>query len=141
MLNDSSALFELSDLDPLANQQALAFLATSTDGVLVVDADWRLLHLSSNSERTLNKTRAELHGKNLWEEFPAAVATRFFSEYQRALKEHVSVTVEDYFALRDRWYEAHACPFQSGLLIYFRDVTERKRAVAAAQSLLVEDGE
>ena len=134
MLNESSAWFELPELDPLANQQALAFLATSTDGVLVVDAGWRLIYLSPNSERALNKTRAELIGKNLWEEFPASVATRFFSEYQRAMKERVSVTVEDYSAARDRWYEAHASPFQSGLLIYFRDVTERKRAVEALRA-------
>lgn len=131
MLTDPSVSLELPDLDPIANQQALAFLATSTDGVFVVDADWRLIYLSPNSEHTLKRTRAELIGKVLWEEFPASVNTRFFSEYQRAMKERVSVTVEDYSVARDRWYEGHASPFQSGLLIYFRDVTERKRTVEA----------
>ncbi|MBS1809011.1 MAG: PAS domain S-box protein [Acidobacteria bacterium] len=131
MLNDPSASFEPVEFDPIVHKQALAFLATTTDGVFVVDADWRVVYLSPNGEITLQKTRAEIFGKNLWEEFPASVQTRFFVEYQRAMKDRISVTVEDYSVARERWYEGNASPFQNGLLIYFRDVTERKRTVEA----------
>ena len=131
MLNHPSTSFEPADFDPIANPQALAFLATSTDGVFVVAADWSLTYLSPNSERSFGKPRAELIGKKLWEEYPAARNTRFFTAYSRAMKERVNVTVEDYFAADDRWYEGQASPFQSGLLICFRDITERKHAEAA----------
>jgi PAS domain S-box-containing protein len=131
LLNQNPALpsFGLADFDPIANQQAIEFLAASTDAVFVVDEQWQFVYLSPHSEIRLQKTRAELIGKNLWEEYPAAVNTRFFTEYHRAMQERVSVNCEAHYALRDRWYEGHAAPFQNGLLIYFRDITERKRAV------------
>ncbi len=130
MLNQNPALlaFGVADLDPLAHQQAIEFLATSTDAVLVVDAEWRLIYLSPNSERSFGKARAELMGKQLWDEYPGAHNTPFFTEYHRAMHERVSVVVEAYYAPRERWYESHASPFQGGLLIYYRDITERKRA-------------
>lgn len=131
MLTDPPVSFELSDFPPLANQQALALLETSTDGVFVVDADWRFVYLSPNSEVSFRKTRAELIGKSLWEEYPATLNTRFFTEYHRAMKERISVSTEDYDPSEKQWYEGHASPFQSGLLIYFRNITARKRAEAA----------
>ena len=133
MLNQNPALidFGLADFEPIANQEAIEFLAASTDAVFVVDAQWRFVYLSPHSEKSLRKTRAELMGKSLWEEYPAALGTKFFSEYQRAMQERVSVTLEEYYAPWERWYEGHASPFQNGLLIYFRDITERKRAIEA----------
>ena len=136
MLNQNPALlsFGLADFDLIANHQAMEFLATSTDAVFVVDAQWRFIYLSPHSESSLRKPRAELIGKNLWEEYPAALGTKFFTEYNRAMQERVSVTFEEHFAPWDRWYEGHASPFQSGLLIYFRDITERNRADEALRA-------
>lgn len=133
MLNQNSASVDISltDFEPIVNQEAVELLATSTDAVFVVDAQWRFIYLSPNSENSLRKTRAELMGKSLWEEYPAARDTKFFTEYQRAMQERVSVTLEEHYAPWNHWYEGHASPFQSGLLIYFRDITERKRAEVA----------
>ncbi len=133
MLNQNPALisFGLDDFDPIANQQAIEFLAASTDAVFVVDVQWRFVYLSPHSESSLRKPRAELMGKNLWEEYPAALGTKFFTEYNRAMQERVSVNFEEHYAPWDQWFEGHASPFQNGLLIYFRDITERKRAVEA----------
>jgi PAS domain S-box-containing protein len=133
LLNQNPALisFGLADFDPIANQQAIEFLAASTDAVLVVDAQWRLVYLSPHGETSLRRPRAELMGGNIWEEYPAAVGTRFFTEYNRAMHERISVNFEEHYAPWDCWYEGHASPFQDGLLIYFRDITERIRAVEA----------
>jgi PAS domain S-box-containing protein len=118
----------LPDFDPIAHQEAIAFLETSADAVFVLDANWRFIYLSPNSETSLRRSRTELIGKTLWDEYPAMLGTAFFTEYSRAMNERVSITVADYYAPRDRWYEAHACPFQGGLLVYFRDITARQQA-------------
>ncbi len=133
MLNQNPTLisFGLAHFDPIANQQAIEFLVASTDAVFVVDDQWRFIYLSPNSESSLQKSSTELIGKSLWEEYPAARGTQFFTAYNRAMQERVSVTVEEHYAPWDRWFEVQASPFQTGLLIYIRDITERKRAVEA----------
>lgn len=131
MPNQNPALisFGLAGLDPIANQQAIELLAGSADAVFVVNENWVCTYLSPNSERSMRKSREELIGKNLWEQYPTAIGTRFFTEYMRAMNERVSITVEEYYEPWDCWIESHASPFQNGLLIYFRDITDRKRAI------------
>jgi hypothetical protein len=44
------------------------------------------------------------------------------------MTENVQVTVEDFYPPLQKWYEARAYPSESGLSIYFSDVTERRTA-------------
>ena len=52
----------------------------------------------------------------------------FGRNYRRAMAEGAAVTFEDYFPPHRRWYEVHAYGSPEGLSVYFRDVTERRRA-------------
>ena len=47
--------------------------------------------------------------------------------FRQVSDQHVAVHFEYLFSVLDRWFEIHAHPAQnSGLTVYFRDVSERK---------------
>jgi len=86
------------------------------------------LHLlNPTAEKLLRREAGELLGRNLWEEFPDARGSIFEVNYRKAVTEHVPVEFEEFYPPLQTWFEAHAYPYEDGLSVYFRDVTERKR--------------
>ena len=51
--------------------------------------------------------------------------------YHEALATGRAVTLEEYYPPLETWFEVRAYPSADGLSVYFRDVTERKRAEEA----------
>jgi PAS domain S-box-containing protein len=99
-----------------------------TDAFYSLDRQWRFTHVNSEAARLLGRGAAELLGKNVWDEFPATVELRLYSEYHRAVDQNLAVSFEEFYAPQNRWYEIHAYPSALGLSVYFRDISERKRA-------------
>jgi PAS domain S-box-containing protein len=97
------------------------------DPFYMVDRDWNFTYVNKEYERVQNRNRAELLGKNVWELFPYGKEHRYFREYDRALREQVSVHFEEFNTFNGMWVSASAYPVKSGLAIYFRDITEEKR--------------
>ncbi len=99
-----------------------------SEGLIVLDRDWRLVFVNPAGERFVQVPRAGLLGRNFWELFPEARNRRFGLEYRRAIAENVAVHFEDFYpAPLDKWYEVRAFPSPEALSIFFRDVTERHK--------------
>ena len=97
-------------------------------GFIAMDGDWVVTHVNAEGERITGRPRAELVGRTLWEEFPAAVGTELEEAYRRAAGTGQTVTLEAYYpAPLDIWVEVRAVPGAEGLSLYFLDVTERRR--------------
>jgi PAS domain S-box-containing protein len=111
----------------LANQ-LVTTLESITDAFFTVDLQWRFNYINKEAERLLRRPRADLLGKSLWTEFPDALGTTFEREYRRAMTEFVSVGFEECYAPLEFWVDVRAYPSNQGLTVYFRDVTERRRA-------------
>ncbi len=121
-------LARLHEEERAAHGRAVRILESITDAFFAVDHAWRFTYLNPQAEPQLQRSLGDLLGKVIWEEFPAAVGTRFEQEYRVAVAEHRSVTFEEYYpAPLDAWFEVHAYPSEDGLSVYFRDVTDRKR--------------
>ena len=116
-----------------SKQQIQNILESITDAFFAVDNDWHFMYVNQRGEQILRKTRAELLHKSLWVEFPETVGSKFYTEYQRAMAEHVTVEFEEYYEPFQAWFKVHAYPYSAGLSVYFRDVTERKQAEKALQ--------
>ncbi|MGM0605261.1 MAG: PAS domain S-box protein [Halobacteriota archaeon] len=97
------------------------------DAVHGLDENWRITYLNDRAEELLGKTEAELVGKNVWDVFPEALERSYREEYERAMETQEPVTFEEYSDVIEAWVEVRAFPSETGLSIYFRDVTERKR--------------
>jgi PAS domain S-box-containing protein len=103
------------------------------DGFFALDDEWRFTHLNDEAERLLDRSREELLGEDVWEEFPDAAESTFRREYERAMGTQEAVTFEEFYPPLDAWFEAHAYPSETGLSVYFRDVTERKERELALE--------
>jgi PAS domain S-box-containing protein len=111
-------------------------LESITDAFITLDVDWRFSFLNQQAERLLGKARDELLGKSLWEEFPAAVGSRFETEYRIAMESGNAVHFEEKFAPLGLVADISAYPSSEGLSVYLRDVSLQREA--QAQLLLLQ---
>jgi two-component system cell cycle sensor histidine kinase/response regulator CckA len=121
------------------NERLTIALETMSDAFFAVDADFRFVYVNREAETALQRSRNDLLGKNLWDEFPMAVDTVFQREYTRAMRTGTSVAFEAEYPPLDLWVEVRAHPSDGGLAVYFHDITaehERRRHVREQASLL-----
>ncbi|PSP53993.1 hypothetical protein BRC67_00330, partial [Halobacteriales archaeon QH_3_68_24] len=96
------------------------------DAFFALDEEWRFTHVNERAAAMLDRSAGELLGRNVWEAFPEAVGSTFQEQYEHALESQESVSFEEYYPPLEAWIEVRAYPSESGLSVYFRDVTERK---------------
>jgi PAS domain S-box-containing protein len=107
-------------------EQLQTTLASITDALVTVDAQWRFTYVNPEAERVLRRRREELLGTDMWAQFPEGRGSSFEAAYLRALEHGQTVEVSEFYPPLDAWLEMRAYPSQQGgLTIYFRDVTER----------------
>lgn len=116
-----------------AHERTSRILESIADGFFALDRDWQFTYLNSQAERLLFRTREDLLGSNIWEEFPPGGAA-YGREYRRAMEEQTAVSFEDFYPPFNAWYEIRAYPSEHGLSVFFQNVTERKRSEEALRA-------
>lgn len=105
----------------------LELLGATTDCVFVVDAEWKFTYLNARAVAELKS--GDLVGTLLWEAFPHALGSKFEEVHRRVATLKRSETFEGYYpAPLDAWYELHSVPFQDSVVVFFRNITKRRRA-------------
>lgn len=119
-----------------AQQQVIDILDRVTDGFCAHDREWRYTYLNQEAAKLLprlGRSREELIGKRIWDEFPDLLDSVLHQEYQRAIAEQVPVQFELYYPPLAAWLEIRAYPSEDGLSVFFRDTTEQKRQLELLQ--------
>ena len=117
---------ELKALKTSAEKEII--LESIGDAFFMVDNDWIVTYWNRHSETLLDCPKNKIIGKNLWEVFADAIDTKFYTFYQKAVKEQSIENFEEYFERAAKWFEVTAYPSHSGLSVYFKDITERKES-------------
>jgi PAS domain S-box-containing protein len=112
-----------------------SILDAITDPFTVFDRDLRIVHVNDTAARLMKRPVNELIGRKLFDLFPDGERSAFHFAYQKVLSTGRPLSIEDYSAAADRWYEASIYPLEDGLAVYTRDVTMRKRAVEMTSRL------
>jgi hypothetical protein len=59
--------------------------------------------------------------------FPDLKASTVHRELRRALDDETTIQYEFYYPADQRWYETQGFPSSPGVVLLFRDITDRKR--------------
>lgn len=110
------------------SERLVATLESITDAFYTLDHDWAFTYINGAAEAVLHRSRIELLGRNIWDEFSESIGTSFQSQLLRAVHDQVTVNFEDFYAPLQAWFDVRAYPSDQGLTVYFRDVSERRSA-------------
>ncbi len=108
------------------------FEATA-DGVLAIDRSWTMTFLNPRARQLLSSA-GDLLGKNLWETFPDTnfKGSPYVEHYHRAMDEGIASSFEAFSpAPLNLYFETHARPSDDGIVLFFRDITERRQTELA----------
>jgi PAS domain S-box-containing protein len=117
-----------------SQQQTATILESITDASVAMDRDWRYVYANDRALarlaawRGIPVRREDIIGKSVWDLFPEARGTETEDRLRAAMGATEPVEFEMYFGPTDEWVEAHAHPSASGLSIYYRSITARRRA-------------
>ena len=122
-------LMQRSEEAEATRREVTAILESIGDAFFALDEQWRFSYVNERAEKLLARTREELVGHSIWDEFPAAVGSTFDAVYHRVMSTRVEERFEEYFSPLDGWFEVSAFPsVTGGIAVYFQNVTVRRRA-------------
>ena len=103
-------------------------LSSISDGFIALDTELNVQYFNNAAEQLLGAKREEVLNLNLFDAFPAARGSEFEVQYRHALKTQEVKHFETFFnaAGFNDWYEVAAYPYNDGLSVFFRIITERK---------------
>lgn len=110
-------------------------LESISDGFFTLNREWRYTFLNTNAAKMIKSEVKDLMGKIIWEEYPEAIGTQYYQIYHHVMETGEVTHFEEYYPAFDRLYEGTVYPYPDGISIYFRDVTQRKRADEAIFNL------
>jgi diguanylate cyclase (GGDEF)-like protein/PAS domain S-box-containing protein len=114
-----------------SNKQITEILESMGDGFFSVDSNWTFTYINRQGEKALRRTREELIGRNVWDEFPYAKDRAFFDMYRHTFKTGQPTTFIEFSPDLDAWFEVQAFRSREQLSVFFRDVTQRREREVA----------
>ncbi len=99
-----------------------------SDAFFAVDRNFNYTYMNNAACAMINRRREDLIGKNAYDEYPDLVGHNLEKAFMEALQTQQYVNIEEYYEPLDLWLQADIYPSEEGLSLFFRDVSQRKRA-------------
>jgi PAS domain S-box-containing protein len=116
-----------------SEQRARGVLDGMDEAFILLDPEFRILRINPAGLRLDRRPESEIIGRTHWEVWPNTENAPLGEFYKRAMAERVPATFENRYTWpdgREAWTEIRAYPAPDGLAVFYRDITERKRAEA-----------
>jgi len=117
---DAAAVFD-------SGEDTEAVFDRISHGFFALDDDWRFTYANERTGELLGHSPDELEGEHIWELYPEARGTAFQEEYEAAMRTQQPVEFEAHYDPLDTWFRVNAYPSETGLSVYFTDITEPRR--------------
>ena len=121
---------------PRAEPALAEVLERVSDAFFALDRDWRITYANSEAKRLGRVERDDVIGRTFQEVAPDFVGSVFEERYRYAFEHDEPVHFDAPFPAFDAWFEVSAYPDADGLSVFFRDISERKRAEQELRSSL-----
>jgi PAS domain S-box-containing protein len=109
--------------------QTVDYLEGLLEGFVAYDENWVMTYMNASAERILGRRRQEVLGKTWHQAFPHAPGNPVDLMYQRVMRTRQAERMEYDYPHYGRWLEISASAVRNGgVAVYFRDITDRKRA-------------
>jgi PAS domain S-box-containing protein len=116
-----------------ARQEIETIVEAVTDGFVAVDADLRYTYVNQRAAEMWQRSREELVGHTPEEIWPGLEQSPFITVLRDSLADRQVRSLEDYAPVLGRWLETRVYPSSGGgLVVFFRDVSERRRVESAS---------
>ncbi|AKB83500.1 Phytochrome, two-component sensor histidine kinase [Methanosarcina barkeri 3] len=103
-------------------------LSSIQDGFFELDKEWRFTYINQRAACNGNFEPEELIGECIWEKFPYMVNSKFEETYRKVMETRLPANFEIKSLVLEKWYWVSIYPSGSGISVFWRDVTDRKRA-------------
>ncbi len=130
---DVTRLHEVEAERDEATAQVRQILSATTDAVFALDPEWKITFVNEAGRRMAAPV-GDVLGRNLWNIFPNLVDERsdFVRVYYRAMVERVPGSLNAFYPdPLNIWMHVEAQPFEGGMVLFVRDVTQQRRDEAA----------
>ncbi|MBN8929190.1 MAG: hypothetical protein BGO51_01705 [Rhodospirillales bacterium 69-11] len=98
------------------------------DAFYALDGAWRITYANKRALDFWQTSLEAVYGRVLWDCFPALHGTRNAEVIRRAQAERRVLTFEAPSPVNGVWVRANVGPFKDGVTVYWRDISERRRA-------------
>lgn len=115
------------DAERRAREEIERILSSISDGFVTFDAEWRFTYMNRAAEQITGKSRAEVLGRAFWEIFPHARHNSTWGEFHEAKRTNKARSYESFNPQMGKWLGVRVFPNPTGLSVFFRDETERRR--------------
>jgi PAS domain S-box-containing protein len=130
-VQDITAWKETDAALALSHARFEAALEGVAAGFFILDSEWRYYFVNSIGAQLVQRTREQLQGKVIWEEFPEVVGTIFDTVYHDVMETRRPQVFTAHYEPLQTWFEVHVFPYVGGISIFFLDTSERHKAEQA----------
>ncbi|MCG7361037.1 PAS domain-containing protein, partial [Roseomonas sp. ACRSG] len=111
-----------------ARERVERLLEAVSDGFVALDAGWCFTYANAAALRMMGHAREDVIGRSIWALFPELIGLEIFEHLQAVASRGQERHFEQSLEADQRWFEAHAFPAADGVAMFFRDVSEARRA-------------
>lgn len=124
---------DITGVERIEREQREAF-DRMTDAVYAVNEDWKFTFLNEQAGKLLERDPDGLLGTNIWNEFPDAAGTELHDQLHSAVETGEPTTFDFHYPPLHAKFVVRAFPSETGVTVYFRDVTSQRRTQAELES-------
>lgn len=108
-------------------QERNNILESIGDAFFTVDNNWIITYWNKESERVTGYNRNHVIGENFWEACSKLIGKKYQEKYYQNMKKDKNFSFQDYFDNLNAWLDINIYPSESGLSVYFKDITKTKK--------------
>lgn len=103
------------------------YLDRITDGLFILDEDWRILYMNARAHEVINPDNEDVIGEVFWDVYERSKDMIFGRKYIHTMETQEPTHFTGFYPPLDTHVEVRAFPSESGITVYFEDITEETR--------------